>query len=480
MPTADYEAKVEDTSRNIQESDEIHDRNKDLLREYQRDQTLNGLTDATLSRNLGRMKVVAEHVDQPFDEMDKADVKNVIEWIHGRDYTEETIDTYKNVIRSFFKWMDPDENGDAPETVDWITLSNGNGSNGKLPKDLLTKDDIKRQIEAAKNPRDKALIALLYETGARIGELIDLTVGDLEDRQHGKKVVIDGKTGQRRLPLVEAVPHLNAWLNRHPNPEKNAPLWCKIQQGGPIEHQNPHNVDDIRDVHGVGPSRAEQLNAAGIETGADLVAHSAEALADIVGVNVTTAQKWLNQFDSDATLTSEQQLGYRYIREKILLATMERAGIDKPSNPHHYRHSRASFLATELKEAQLCEWFGWVQGSDVPAKYVHLSGRDIDNAYDEMHGLYEPEEDDDGPDVKECGRCQELNEPDAAYCSRCGFAIDQETAADFEEQMDRDLKEDYRKTDPRDEGTLEKLDELDEVLDDPEVKALLLKKLDQE
>jgi len=194
-----------------------------------------------------------------------------------------------------------------------------------------------------------------------IGELIDVTVGDIEDRKHGKKVVIDGKTGSRRLPLVESVPHLNRWLSEHPNPEKDAPLWCKIQQGGP-----------------------------------------------------------------------DDQLGYRYIREKILKKTMERAEIDKPSNPHHYRHSRASYLANEMTEAQLCEWFGWVQGSDVPAKYVHLSGRDIDNAYDAMHDLVDEDEEEEEPSVVECPRCEELNESDAAFCMRCGFALDVDAAEEIE------------------------------------------------
>jgi hypothetical protein len=299
------------------------------------------------------------------------------------------------------------EGDETPDEVRWIKLSNGNGNGDTLPKDLLTKDDVEAQVDAAKNPRDRAFIYLLYETGARIGEVIDLTVGDIEDRNHGKKVVIDGKTGARRLPLVESVPYINQWLSNHPNPAKDAPLWCKIQQGSP-----------------------------------------------------------------------DDQLGYRYIREKILKKNMERAGIDKPSNPHHYRHSRASHLATELKEAQLCEWFGWVQGSDVPARYVHLSGRDIDNAYDQMHGLYEPDEEEQQPDVVECVRCQELNEPDAAFCMRCGFALDQETAAEVEEQADAKVKESYKQVDPADTDTQEKLDTLDEILDDPEVKTALLEKLD--
>ena len=477
MPIADFGRELDRVTDNIETSDEILDRNKDLILDYKQDQVLNGLSEATLLRNTQRLKMVAEQADKPFDEMDKRDVKGLVTWVHEQDYTAETIYTYKNVIKSFWGWLKDVGPDEQPPEVKWIKMSKKNGNGDTLPKDLLTKEDIEAQADAAKNPRDKALIWLLYETGARIGELIDLTVGDIEDRKHGKKIVIDGKTGARRLPLVESVPHLNNWLNKHPNPEKDAPLWCKIQQGGPTEHLNPNDIADIRDVHGIGPSRAEQLEAAGIETGTDLVAHSAEELADLAGVRPVTAQKWLKQFDSDATLTSDMQLGYRYLREKILQATMDRAGIDKPSNPHHYRHSRASYLATEMTEAQLCEWFGWVQGSDVPAKYVHLSGRDIDNAYDQMHGLYEPDEEEQEPDVIECPRCEELNEPSAAFCMRCGFALDQETAAELEEQVDADMKEDYRNIDPNDIESAELLDALGEALEDPEAKAKLLEQL---
>ncbi len=42
-----------------------------------------------------------------------------------------------------------------------------------------------------------------------------------------------------------------------------------------------------------------------------------------------------------------------------------------------FRHSRATFLAQYLTESQLCVYFGWRQGSDMPKVYVHLSGRDI-------------------------------------------------------------------------------------------------------
>ena len=369
MPTADYQQKVERALEALEESESVHGDNAALVKEYRRDKQLNGMSDATQQRNISYLKKVAEHVeDTRFEDMDKSEVKEVVSWVHDRDLADATVDTYKKAIRSFWTWLNDGDNPDDIEEIAWIELSNSNGKD-KLPQDLLTREEIDAQVEAAKNPRDKALIKFLYETGARIGEIIDLTVGDIEDRQHGKKVVIDGKTGSRRLPLVESVPYLNNWLSSHPNPEKDAPLWCKIQQGDP-----------------------------------------------------------------------DDKLGYQYVREKILKKNMERAGIDKPSNPHHYRHSRATELATEMTEAELCEWFGWVQSSDVPQRYVTLSGRDIDDRYDQIHGIKEPEEEDTTPDVRKCPRCDELNEPDAGFCMRCGFALDQDAKAE-QEQVEETAQE---------------------------------------
>ncbi len=50
---------------------------------------------------------------------------------------------------------------------------------------------------------------------------------------------------------------------------------------------------------------------------------------------------------------------------------------DKRVYSYLFRHSRATYLANLLNEQQLCVYFGWRQGSDMPKIYVHLSGRDI-------------------------------------------------------------------------------------------------------
>jgi site-specific recombinase XerD len=359
MPTFDYGARIEKIIETIETSPEINQENKRLASDFKRDLKLDGgVSDARIQKVLSHLKVVLDHLgDTPLDSMEKDDIKDLVEWVHNRDISEVTKSDYRQVIKQFYKWLDGSED-DYPDSVDWIKTTSPNG-NGTLPKDLLTREDINALKDGCRNARDRAFIALLYESGARIGELIDLTVGDIEDHQHGKKVVIDGKTGQRRLPLLESTPALNKWLNEHPDPSKDAPLWSQLRDGS-------------------------------------------------------------------------KQLSYIYLRKKVLERNRERAGIEKPVNPHHFRHSRATDLANKFKEAQLCEWFGWVQGSKVPGKYVHLSGRDIDNAYTELHGLRPKEEEEEERPVVECPRCEELNETESRFCARCGQALDIDSADEVE------------------------------------------------
>jgi len=52
-----------------------------------------------------------------------------------------------------------------------------------------------------------------------------------------------------------------------------------------------------------------------------------------------------------------------------------KAGINKRVHPHLLRHTGATHLARVLTEDQMRVYFGWTPTSEVPARYVHLSGR---------------------------------------------------------------------------------------------------------
>lgn len=137
-----------------------------------------------------------------------------------------------------------------------------------------------------------------------------------------------------------------------------------------------------------------------------------------------------NQKHKDAIRFLDHRSMYQLIRE-----VAKKAGITKRIHPHLFRHSRATALAGKFTEAQMKEYFGWVQGSDMAATYVHLSGRDVDDALLKMHGLSKPEEErEEKMKVQICQRCKEQNSPISKFCTRCGLPIDVEFISRIEHE----------------------------------------------
>lgn len=118
---------------------------------------------------------------------------------------------------------------------------------------------------------------------------------------------------------------------------------------------------------------------------------------------------------------------------KMLKALKAKAKLRKPVNPHTFRHSRATILAKDLTEAQLKQIFGWTQASDMASVYVHLSGRDTDNALLNLYGLKKDEEV-KGSKLKarRCPRCEYVNPATSKFCGRCSLVLDLKTALDLE------------------------------------------------
>ena len=124
----------------------------------------------------------------------------------------------------------------------------------------------------------------------------------------------------------------------------------------------------------------------------------------------------------------------------IIRRISKRSGIKKNVHAHLFRHSRATFLANHLTEAQLCQFFGWDQGTKMTATYVHLAGRDIDGTILGLYGI-KKEEEEEGKNGKshlpapiDCPRCGERNPEGASFCSKCGMGLSLRTVVEMEEK----------------------------------------------
>jgi len=81
---------------------------------------------------------------------------------------------------------------------------------------LIPLEDVDRLIREAQSLRDRLLIELLHETGARRGEISGLRIKDVQFDEFGAILWLNGKTGTRRRRVYASVPDLRRYLNDHP------------------------------------------------------------------------------------------------------------------------------------------------------------------------------------------------------------------------------------------------------------------------
>jgi len=120
----------------------------------------------------------------------------------------------------------------------------------------------------------------------------------------------------------------------------------------------------------------------------------------------------------------DRGVGDAGIRKRIKEIAKD-AGIQKRIYPHLFRHSAATRLAKHLTESQLKVYCGWTQESSMAATYVHLSGKDTDNAVLAMHNKpIEREAEEDRLAPPTCERCNQLNLAGSKMCCNCGLPFD--------------------------------------------------------
>ncbi|MEK6921502.1 MAG: tyrosine-type recombinase/integrase [Nanoarchaeota archaeon] len=153
----------------------------------------------------------------------------------------------------------------------------------------------------------------------------------------------------------------------------------------------------------------------------------------------------------------------------LLRRLFQRAGVKKRHNPHLFRHSRATFMAHHLTEFQMNHYFGWTQGSRMPSTYVHMSGRDVDNAIFKMNGMQTTEKKEESQLLpRKCVRCDTINSSESKHCNKCGGILDIRYAVELEEKKKE--QEEIR-------SNADAL--MNMLMKDPDVQKVLLEKIAQ-
>jgi site-specific recombinase XerD len=127
---------------------------------------------------------------------------------------------------------------------------------------------------------------------------------------------------------------------------------------------------------------------------------------------------------SQATNFKNKPLGLRGA-QKIIEESLVTAGLHhKHKRLYLLRHSRATHLARFFTEQQMCVFFGWVIGTKVVRRYIHLSGKDLDNTLLSISEGKPIQQNEYQLKTIKCNRCSETLSPTQQFCGRCGLSLD--------------------------------------------------------
>ncbi len=227
-------------------------KDKKLIAEFIDECYSNNLSHSRVLFYATKLWKLAQWNDKTLDQYTKQNLKEIMRKINSdENYAEWTKVGYCIAIKKFYQWLDKFEwrSNKYPERVEWLKIKTPNidKANAKRLKDLLTDADVKLMVENANNLRDKSMIIVLYESGVRFGELIEMDINSIKFDEYGCIVDLFGKTaGQRTVRLINSVPLLHNWMSIHPNKDNpNAPLWCSLDTVSRGHRLDYHSVVEM-------------------------------------------------------------------------------------------------------------------------------------------------------------------------------------------------------------------------------------------
>jgi hypothetical protein len=340
------------------------------------------------------------HANKPFKEMSRVAITNYLDSLRKtetQDPLHKWIGTYNlylvHLLR-FFKWLysprlEP-ENRTRPEVMENIPKLKRKETSIYKPSDIWIPADDLLFLKYCPSKRDKCYHAVSRDSSARPHEILKLKILDISFKTVGNsqyaEVVVNGKTGNRSIPLINSLPYLKDYLDHeHPQPgNPNSPLICG--EGKSLgKHISPQNYHKIYDCY-----------------------HK---------------QIFPKLLDSPNVLPEDKPL----IRELLM----------KKWNPYVRRHSALTEKARILKEPILKMHGGWTPKSQNHLKYEHWFRNESNESLLEAYGLADKGVQFNQLRPKQCPNCNESNKHDSRFCAKCRMVLSYDSYNEVMQEQER-------------------------------------------
>lgn len=335
-----------------------------------------------------------------FDEMTKEDIFSYLNRFRKSEEDDphhRWIGTWNNrhiVLLKFFRWLHDQDNPDIknrryPDCMRGIKRLRRKEVSRYKPSDLWTSRECEVFLKYCPSKRDKAYISMAIDTSCRPSELLNLRIEDIEikltsDRsKQYSEITINGKTGQRTVPLIHSLPYVREWILGHPS-SNNPKEWLFVSEGK--------------------TSYGKKITRDGL-------------------------LKHFHEFYRDKYYPSLLKNNNVPDTDKAFIKSI----LTKPINLYLFRHISLTEKSSILNEYMLRNHAGWSNTSKMPQVYIHHLGGASSKQLLQSFGIIDKED----KDVKEkmviiCPNCNEPNKKSDTnkFCFKCKMVLSYDLYSD--------------------------------------------------
>lgn len=201
--------------------------NSDFLKMFLDAKKIEGCSDRTINYYRTTIEHFISKVDTLIRKVTTEEIREYLASYQKRNNCSNvTIDNVRRNISSFFSWL---------EEEDYILKSPTKRihkiKTKTTVKNVISDEGIEKLRDNCKDIRDLAIIDLLYSTGIRVGELVNLNIDDID--LEGRECIVYGKGDKERRVYFDAKAkvHLKDYLDSRT--DENEALFVTIN--------SPHN-----------------------------------------------------------------------------------------------------------------------------------------------------------------------------------------------------------------------------------------------
>lgn len=256
-----------------------------VVRIYLSSKKLEGASEATISNYATILRVFFDAIRKQPEEIETNEIRLFLATYQmNKEISNRTLDKYRQVLNAFFTWCTNEE-----------YLAKNPCKNIKEIKyeakqrHSLTRFQLEKLRRACESKRDLAIVDVLYSTGCRVSELINMKFSDLNESEHSIKIIGKGKK------------HNTVYLNDSAQISLSEYLKCRKGDSDYIfvSERSPHGKLSARAIEHTIKLLGKKIGVSTLSP--HILRHTSATLALQSGMPLTTVQKMLGHASPNTT-----------------------------------------------------------------------------------------------------------------------------------------------------------------------------------